>query len=68
MAAGLGDRLLQPVGEQGPIGYAGEHVIVGNAVELALLCLDRTDIGQDGNVVADLTVSATDGGDRQNWA
>lgn len=43
--------LLQAVGQQHPVGQAGQRVVVRNAFELALVFLDGGDVGEERHIV-----------------
>ena len=53
-ASGQGNGSAQPVGQQGAVGQAGEHVVAGQAFEFFLLGLDLRNIGKDADIVHDL--------------
>jgi hypothetical protein len=53
--AGARHGLLQAIRQHRAVGQAGQRVVVGNVLELVLVCLQLRDVGQDGHVVRDLT-------------
>ena len=66
-ALGVGDGHGQPVIQQAPVGQPGQHVIVGDAVQFILMGLELADVGEDGDVIADLAVLAAHGVDGQQF-
>ena len=53
-AAGQGQRLVHAIGQQDSVGNAGQRVVMGNVLQLALLFLEVADVGEhaEGAVVS----------------
>ena len=63
-AQGLRHRLAHAVGEQDAIGQRRQCVVVGDVFELALVFLERRDVGEERHVLRDLAAAVTHRADR----
>ena len=57
---GLGDGLLQAVGEQQPVGQAGQRIVVGHLFQLFLVVLQGGDVGEQADEMGDAAVAVAD--------
>ena len=64
VAARMNHRLMQPVGEQHAIGQGRQHVVVRNLLKLLFVLLDRSNVGEERNVLQDVALQVAHGADR----
>ncbi|CAH0318684.1 hypothetical protein SRABI112_05207 [Pseudomonas mediterranea] len=59
-----GQGLFRAVGKQHAVGQAGQRIVMGQVRQFVLRILDRTDVGEHCNVLADLAVVVDERPDR----
>ena len=60
-----GSNLLEPIGQQKPVGQASQEIMVRHVLDARFVGLGFGDVREGGDVVGDLTAIITDGAERQ---
>ena len=65
LAPGDAQGMLQAQAQQGAVGQVGKGVVVGQVFELGLVVLDRADVGEDADALAEVAGGVTHGAEAE---